>query len=173
MKLNKMTLFSYSKIGFIVSIGSFFIGIVIGVITGDPIHQIAPLKNSISFIDIVLNNLKVGFSILTIGAITGGAYSFLILGVNGYIIGKLIEYLNANGNTTQLLSGLLPHFFVELLGLVLFSTISTIPIFIIYYLIKFPIQSFPYKRIIKFIFIMFCIAMLFILIAGYIEATIS
>ncbi|BBP91020.1 hypothetical protein BsIDN1_46380 [Bacillus safensis] len=55
---------------------------------------------------------------------------------NGYIIGKLVQYLIVNHKAQQLFTGLLPHAFVEVLGLILFSIVSSYPFIYLYRFIK-------------------------------------
>lgn len=55
---------------------------------------------------------------------------------NGYIIGKLVQYLIVNHEAQQLFTGLLPHAFVEVLGLILFSIVSSYPFIYLYRFIK-------------------------------------
>nr|MDF9458570.1 stage II sporulation protein M [Bacillus pumilus] len=63
-----------------------------------PYDQIPYLKKDeeMFFLSIFLNNLQVGMAILGIGAFTGGIMVAGILFYNGYIIGKLVQYLIVN-----------------------------------------------------------------------------
>ncbi|GLF81699.1 MULTISPECIES: stage II sporulation protein M [Bacillus] len=103
-----------------------------------PYDQIPYLKKDeeMFFLSIFLNNLQVGMAILGIGAFTGGIMSAGILFYNGYIIGKLVQYLIVNHKAQQLFTGLLPHAFVEVLGLILFSIVSSYPFIYLYRFIK-------------------------------------
>lgn len=103
-----------------------------------PYDQIPYLKKDeeMFFLSIFLNNLQVGMAILGIGAFTGGIMSAGILFYNGYIIGKLVQYLIVNHEAQQLFTGLLPHAFVEVLGLILFSIVSSFPFIYLYRFIK-------------------------------------
>ncbi|MDG3043302.1 hypothetical protein OE903_01955 [Bacillus sp. B6(2022)] len=55
---------------------------------------------------------------------------------NGYIIGKLIQFLIAHHEVPQLFTGLMPHAFVEILGLILFSIVSAFPFIYLYRFMK-------------------------------------
>lgn len=77
--------------------------------------------------DIFRNNLLVGASMLCIGAITGGAYSCAALVANGFLVGKLLRFLFAEGMYESFLTGLLPHLGIEVLGLLCFSSIAFAP----------------------------------------------
>ncbi|WP_223250478.1 MULTISPECIES: stage II sporulation protein M [unclassified Bacillus (in: firmicutes)] len=103
-----------------------------------PYDQIPYLKKDeeMFFLSIFLNNLQVGMAILGIGAFTGGIMAAGILFYNGYIIGKLVQYLIVNQEVQQIFTGLLPHAFVEILGFILFSIVSFFPFIYLYRFIK-------------------------------------
>ncbi|PCK20786.1 hypothetical protein CEY02_11735 [Bacillus pumilus] len=116
--------------------GVFITAVLIGSLL--PYDQIPYLKKDeeMFFLNIFLNNLQVGMAILGIGAFTGGIMSAGILFYNGYIIGKLVQFLIVNHDAQQLFTGLLPHAFVEVLGLILFSIVSSFPFIYLYRFIK-------------------------------------
>jgi len=57
--------------------------------------------------------------------------STVILFYNGYIIGKLVQFLFSN-DQGALWTGLMPHALLEILGLTLFAIVSSFPFISIY-----------------------------------------
>lgn len=173
MRLDIINFEKYLKISFYISIFIFFLGVLAGIIIGPHINKLDYFGQEVSFYSVSVNNLKVSFYFLTIGMVTGGIYAFLFMGINGYIIGKLIQYLYINNELNILYKGLLPHFFIELLGLATFSMISTIPIIVILLFFKTPTHVVPIKKIIKLSVFFTVLGIVLIIIGGYIESNIS
>ncbi|WP_415639192.1 stage II sporulation protein M, partial [Paenibacillus larvae] len=113
-------------------LGVFFLAVCTGSFT--QAERIPHLEdnNQASFLDIFLNNIQVSMAILGIGSITGGLMSAVILFYNGYIIGKLVQFLFSNDQAGALWTGLMPHALLEILGLTLFAIVSSFPFISIY-----------------------------------------
>ncbi|WP_437137044.1 stage II sporulation protein M [Bacillus safensis] len=106
-----------------------------------------------------------------IGAFTGGIMSAGILFYNGYIIGKLVQYLIVNHETQQLFTGLLPHAFIEVLGLILFSIVSSYPFIYLYRFIKG--ETIELKKLILTVLQLIFAAAVLLFIASLLEQYVS
>lgn len=160
----------YFKIFIFLSIIIFFLGMLYGCLTPPNISNL--YSNESKFTSIFFNNMKVSLTILILGSITGGVISQIILFANGFIIGKLVVLLYNKNLMFSLFTGLLPHLFIELFGLILFASIAHMPIiFLIYWLKK---SNFSFSRN-NFLFYLkvSIIAIILIGISAFIESTIS
>lgn len=112
-----------------ISICAFILGIIIGLEGGCEIKDIS--ITSINSRDIFVNNLKVALAILFIGTISGGIYGIFVLALNGYLVGELIQFLAKSDNLNLIITGIFPHIFVELVGLICFEIVGMYPIYLI------------------------------------------
>ncbi len=80
-------------------------------------------SQNINYLIIFINNLNVGFFILIGGLITGGTLTIFVILVNGLIVGNVVRVTIINGSINSLFTGLLPHFFFEIFGLVSFEVV--------------------------------------------------
>lgn len=106
----------------------YLIGFVVGIFTGiyyfeGKVNTFNP--ENVSYIEVFVNNLNVGSLLLIGGLITGGTLSLFLIMANGCIVGNIIFIAISNGNIKSLLTGLLPHFFFELIGLFSFAVVGT------------------------------------------------
>ncbi|EKF37334.1 stage II sporulation protein M [Bacillus xiamenensis] len=102
----------------------FVVGVFIGLLfREDDIGQANP--ESVFYASIFLNNIDVGLLCLIGGLCTGGSIPIFVMLMNGYIVGNTIDSLIVNGNIESLITGLLPHFFIEIFGLLSFSVLGT------------------------------------------------
>ncbi|MEY8353199.1 stage II sporulation protein M [Lachnospiraceae bacterium 54-53] len=113
----------------------YFLGVLKGVLSGEPLNDLELGQNKYVS-DIYLNNLKVSLSILLMGTITGGVYSIIVMFLNGFILGKLLQYLAINNMLYIVPAGLLPHAIIEIFSLCMFSAISMFPILMLYHFLK-------------------------------------
>ncbi|WLP59381.1 stage II sporulation protein M [Bacillus pumilus] len=103
----------------------FVVGVFIGLLfQEDDIRQANP--ESVFYASIFRNNIDVGLLCLIGGLCTGGSIPIFIMLMNGYIVGNTIDSLIVNGNVESLITGLLPHFFIEMFGLLSFSVLGTL-----------------------------------------------
>ncbi len=75
-------------------------------------------------IQILLNNFEVELSLLVLGAVTLGIYSFLVTILNGFILGFSISNIPSGKAIEVLIKHLLPHFVFETTSFFLASTIG-------------------------------------------------
>lgn len=102
----------------------FVVGVFIGLLfREDGIGQANP--ESVFYASIFRNNIDVGLLCLIGGLCTGGSIPIFVMLMNGYIVGNTIDSLIVNGNIESLFTGLLPHFFIEMFGLLSFSVLGT------------------------------------------------
>ncbi|MED3623385.1 stage II sporulation protein M [Neobacillus thermocopriae] len=99
----------------------FFLIFLLGVVSGvffhpEDNHHFQPV--SANYMDIFINNLKVGLLLIFGGLMSGGVIPILVIGSNGYIIGHVIHIALTEHTITLLFTGLLPHMFVELVALI-------------------------------------------------------
>lgn len=87
-------------------------------------------------IDIFANNIKVGISMMCIGAVSGGMYSLGVFIMNGYIVGELVQFLRTSGQEELIVRGIMPHIGMELAGLTCFAVIGLIPIVLLYHWVR-------------------------------------
>lgn len=151
--------------------GVFIVALLIGSLL--PYDQIPYLKKDedMFFLSIFSNNLQVGLAMLGIGAFTGGIMSAGILFYNGYIIGKLIQFLIAQHEVKQLFTGLMPHAFVEVLGLILFSIVSAFPFIYLYRFMKG--KSIDVRKLTRTVIQLIFAAVVLLLIASVLEEYVS
>lgn len=155
----------------LISVVSFFIGIIMGSFGKGQINNLNP--NNAKAMSIFINNFLVGISIMFIGSITGGVYGVSALFINGYIVGKLVRYLVDTNATKYILTGIMPHIWLELLGLIIFSIIGFYPIYELIHWMKKGKLSSHAKYILAKIFLMFCFGSVFLLLAAIIESYVS
>ncbi|WP_196333138.1 stage II sporulation protein M [Paraclostridium sordellii] len=170
--MKKINKFKYVILFFLII---FVIGIVLGHIYGNRINNLN-LGQSENFFNIFKNNLTVGLMLMFLGAITGGVYSIVVLGINGYIVGQVINYLIEKRITILIVSGLLPHSIFEVLGLICFSIISCLPIINIFKWLTndcFKLDVYLLKTIAKTTINLFLIGTGLLVIAAFMEANIS
>lgn len=120
-KKNKIKLF------FFIGVLLFIVAVICGAFGESGVTSIQPEESQGAFA-IFLNNIKVGISMLFLGAISGGVYGIAILCLNGFIVGELMQYLLSNDEANMIALGLLPHMGIEVCGLAFFSAIGCIPI---------------------------------------------
>ena len=94
------------------------------------------LCDEMKTVDIFANNIKVGISMMCIGAVSGGVYGLGVFMMNGYIVGELIQFLRASGQEALIVRGIMPHIGLELAGLIYFALIGFIPIVLLYHWVR-------------------------------------
>lgn len=114
------------KYGIVFFLIVFLVGVSIGYISEYRVENLN-LGQSEKFYNIFKNNFKVGITLMTVGAITGGVYSIVVMGLNGYIVGVVMKYLMDKGIVFLIINGLLPHIGFEVIGLICFALISCVP----------------------------------------------
>ena len=119
------------------------------------------------------NNLLVGGSMFFLGAITGGVYGCIVLLVNGYLVGELVQYLFASNMHFNLVTGLLPHIGLEIAGLICFAVPGFIPVCELVCWMKNGSMSKPLKSIVRTVCVLFVLGTVSLLAASLIEGTIS
>ncbi|MDR1521408.1 MAG: stage II sporulation protein M [Streptococcaceae bacterium] len=159
--------------GFFYLSGSVFLsGIFLGSALGVSLSSLESHAIKTSFWELFTHNVKVCLFILIIGGVTGSIYSYFIIFINGFLIGKLLCFLYSIRELKQVISGLLPHFFFEVFGLMIFSTLSSLPLFIGYQMLR----TENYQLSAKFFRVLFyglLIGFVLIFIAALIEVKIS
>ena len=113
----------YARKQIVVSVIFYFLGILLGVLLF--------WSKSLDFnhtyntwITIFINNLKVAMMIIIIGLITFGIGNSIMLVMNGCILGSVIKSLINLKMESAIITGLFPHMFLEIIGLILCSAIS-------------------------------------------------
>ena len=104
--------------------------------------------------------------------ITGSIYAHIVLFINGFLIGKLLIFLYSTEKLPQVITGLLPHFFFETFGLMIFSAVSSLSLIVGYQIMK----TRNTQLFIKFFQILFyglLLGFVLIAVAALIEAKIS
>lgn len=94
------------------------------------------LCDDMKTVDVFANNIKVGISMMCIGAVSGGVYGLGVLMMNGYIVGELVQFLRASGQGELIVRGIMPHIGLELAGLIYFAVIGFIPVVLLYHWIR-------------------------------------
>ncbi|MCM3366668.1 MULTISPECIES: stage II sporulation protein M [Bacillus] len=122
---------------------------------------------------IFLNNLDVGLLCLIGGLFTCGAIPIFVMCMNGYVVGNTINSLIIKGNIESLFTGLLPHFFIELFGLLSFSVLGTFTGVIFLRFLQGEIRKVNYLKMIREGFIMLFIATSFLFLGAIIEDFVS
>lgn len=152
----------------------FCMGIFIGYRYNYKIETLA-LGQSETFYNIFKNNFIVGISLISVGSLTGGVYSILAIGINGYIVGQVCGYLMERKMLYLIIRGLLPHAVFEILGLTSFALISCIPTIYLFKWINNNLELVinPFKLLIKEVVNLFLLGTLLLIIAALIEAKIS
>ncbi len=135
------------KKSYLIYLISFIISCVVGIfaIKGDPTN-FAP--QNVGYLEIFLNNLNVGLLLLIGGIFTGGTLSLILIMVNGFIVGNVIHVAIAIGNIKSLFTGLLPHFFFEVFGLLSFAVLGSFTGYILIKLIINQVHQIEYRRLI-------------------------
>lgn len=128
-------------------------------------------SNNFSFVDIFSNNMLVSLSMLGIGSLTGGMMSAIILFYNGYLIGKLLQYLDLHDQWLSFWTGLVPHAVLEIPGLLIFSIISTYPFILIYGFLK-GLQV-DIKHTVKLLLRLAALGIVLLLLASLVEDYVS
>jgi len=144
----------------------YLIGVLWVFFIGEPIKSLE-LGQDKKVTEIFLHNLNVSLLILLIGSITGGCYSVIIIFLNGYILGKLLQYLTIHKMLYTVPPGLLPHAIIEIFTLCIFSAISMLPILMLYYFLTSPKQIL--RNIIYFCLKALICAIFMLLIAALLE----
>ena len=103
----------------------YLLGVFIGMLRGKPIEHIN-INQDKNVHEIFFHNLFIGISMITLGSMTGGIYSIIIICMNGYILGKLIRYLFKNNLVYLIISGILPHAIIEVACLCVMASLSAI-----------------------------------------------
>ena len=93
--------------------------------------------------------------------------------MNGYVVGNTINSLIIKGNIESLFTGLLPHFFIELFGLLSFSVLGTFTGVIFLRFFQGEIRKVNYLKMIREGFIMLFIATSFLFLGAIIEDFVS
>lgn len=149
----------------------FVLGIIVGMISECKINTLGFNQNK-EILDIWINNLTVGISMFFIGSITGGIYSTIVIFLNGYLIGNLINFLINNKIVGTVISGLLPHALIEILGLACFATASIIPTFELLNWIRLN-KEMQIRKKIKNLLCLLVVGGVILFIAAYIECEVS
>ncbi|WP_356835005.1 stage II sporulation protein M [Arthrobacter sp. APC 3897] len=84
--------------------------------------DLASASGSADTLAIAGNNLTLALSLFVLSAATAGLGAIVALFINGLIVGQLAVLLIDNSLGSMLLVGLLPHVFIEALGLCLVSS---------------------------------------------------
>lgn len=124
-------------------------------------------------IDIFANNIKVGISMMCIGAVSGGVYGLGVLMMNGYIVGELVQFLRASGQEELIARGIMPHIGVELAGLTCFALIGFIPIVLLYHWVRNKQQDCTAAVLIKKTVWLLAVGSTLLLAAAVLECNIS
>lgn len=104
------------------------IGVVAGGLLADPLFSTADLHiDAAGAGDIARNNLVVGLGMLALGLGTASLGALVLLGMNGFVVGQLVQALLESGHGVSLLTGLLPHALLEVSGFVAIIAASAIP----------------------------------------------
>ncbi|MED0659773.1 stage II sporulation protein M [Bacillus smithii] len=150
----------------------FLVGVTMGIISGYLKNYNAFKPEEARMKDIFLNNIKTCIFIIVSGLLTGGILSSLVLLINGYIIGLVIYGVMLNYGLVPLLTGLMPHFFIELTAIVFCATIGFMSsIYFFMYIGK--LNRLPFSRFVKDGFILILVSVLLLLSASWIEDYIS
>lgn len=151
---------------------TFLIGIIIGIFFIE-VNTGEIKKVNINFSDIFLNNITVGITLIIGGFMTFGFLNFFIILINGVVVGEVIKFLFVNNQELNIVTGLLPHGIVEILGLVAFSIAGILPINYIYsfYLKKY--KNIKIKHYIIALFLLIVMGTLLLFISGVLETSLS
>lgn len=160
----------FYKLGVMLFLIIFCLGVILGYTYNYKIDMLGQGKEE-AFWNIFRNNFLIGLSFVSLGTLTGGIYSALAIGINGYIVGQVCGYLIDKNMMNNIISGLLPHILFELIGLICFALISCIPIRVLFKWIKND-ESLNYKYIIQIKYL-FLTGVLLLAIAAFIESKIS
>ncbi|PRR90367.1 MULTISPECIES: stage II sporulation protein M [unclassified Bacillus (in: firmicutes)] len=150
----------------------FVVGVFIGVLFWeDDMGQANP--ESVFYGSIFLNNIDVGLLCLIGGLCTGGSIPTFVMFMNGYIVGNTIDSLIVNGNIKSLFTGLLPHFFIEMFGLLSFSVLGTFTGLVFLKFLKREICKINYLKMIIDCLIILVIAIVALFLGAIIEDFVS
>lgn len=155
----------------LISIISFFLGVIFGIIFAGNINKINP--NEVQAVNVFKNNILVGSSMMFLGSLTGGVYGIIVLYINGYIVGKLAVYLITANMGKYIFLGIFPHFGLELLGLSIFAIIGFIPASEFICWIRKGSFRLPVKEILKKYIAMLSIGSICLFFAALIESYVS
>jgi len=149
----------------------FAAGLIVGIAYGwnSPVQGLSPSKAD--SLDIIFNNLAVGGILIVSGWITAGVISSLFLAFNGFTVGVVVGHVAVGYGLTPIYRGLLPHFFVELLALLLCAVLGLFSAQILWRLAK--RQSFAVSEYIRDGLLLAASALLLFTFAGLIEGHIS
>lgn len=131
------------------------------------------LCDEMKTVDIFVNNIKVGISMMCIGAVSGGMYGLGVLLMNGYIVGELVQFLRASGQEELIVRGIMPHIGLELAGLIYFALIGFIPIVLIYHWVRNKQQDGTVAVIVKKAVRLLVVGIALLFVAAVLECNIS
>ncbi|MCP3027037.1 stage II sporulation protein M [Halobacillus sp. A5] len=112
------------KLLFFIYILVFIVGIILGYLFIN-VENIALNPTEVDFRSIFVNNFTLSVTLVIGGLLTFGVISFLIIFINGLVIGELIKVLELNNSMFSFFHGLLPHLIIELPALILFAICGT------------------------------------------------
>lgn len=119
------------------------------------------------------NNFLVGVSMVFLGWTTGGIYGCIVLLVNGYLVGDLLQYLLAENRYSDIMSGLLPHVGIEVVGLICFAVVGFVPMRELIVWMKKGTLSMPVKYIFRNVGVLFLLGTMSLAVAAVIEGNVS
>lgn len=104
---------------FFLYIVSIILGIIINFNQYDIINEV-----SLSFWNIFAQNLRLSLILIIVGFFTFGIISALVLIFNGFILGYVLIVIYNSYGILPILTGIMPHFFLEMIALILACCIS-------------------------------------------------
>lgn len=101
----------------------YFIGIIFGLVLYKNKELIIQPQN-LGFLEIFINNYKIALIMLIGGFISLGIVSSFLLFFNGAVLGGIVMGIYNAYSIKPLITGVLPHFFFEITGLLIATAIS-------------------------------------------------
>ncbi|WP_051870789.1 stage II sporulation protein M [Geobacillus vulcani] len=150
----------------------FSVSVLIGIVAGFLGDYSTFRPKEAEMLDIFVNNTKICIFIIVSGLLTGGVLSSIVLIINGYIIGIVIYGAIADYGFLPILTGLMPHFFIELAAIVSCATVGFMSS-ISFLMCIGKWSKLPLPRLIKDGTILILIAILLLLFASWVESNIS
>lgn len=154
-----------------IALASFLLGVLWGAGGTTEIDALSPTEAEAA--SIFGNNLLVGVSIVFLGSVTGGVYGCVVLLVNGYLLGELLQYLFAEKMYQAMVTGLLPHLGLEVVGLIGFVMLSFLPVGELVCWMKNGRMSMRLSALAKRAALLFGFGMVSLLLAAIVEGNVS